>query len=109
MKYLALQTLVGAALIFASVNIAVPVAAFERVAGRVEVGGGAIVKADVTLWVAGPGAPKKLAETQTKEDGSFDLKIAGEMDAAGVMYLIANGPNPSITLMATLGTTPRGV
>jgi hypothetical protein len=81
----------------------------------VEGGGGPIAKASVTLWEAGPGAPQKLAETQTKDDGSFDLKSTGRKDDAGVLYLIAKGgepkvggdkgPNPAITLMATLGTT----
>ncbi len=81
-----------------------------------QAGGGPIAKASVTLWAAGPSAPQKLAETQTKDDGSFDLESAGRMDDAGVLYLIAKGgapnvgggkgPNPAITLMATLGTTP---
>jgi hypothetical protein len=91
-------------------------AAAELIEGRVEGGGGPIAKATVTLWAAGPGAPQKLAETQTKDDGSFDLASAGGKDDAGVLYLIAKGgepkvggdkgPNPAITLMATLGATP---
>lgn len=66
--------------------------------------------------MAGPDAPKKLTKTQTTDDGSFDLTIAGEKDGADVLYLIAKGgdakvgagkgPNPAITLMATLGTEP---
>src|SRR6266567_4694307 len=88
----------------------------DNIGGKVEGGGGPIAKATVTLWAAGPGAPQKLAETQTKDDGSFDLASAGGKDDAGVLYLIAKGgepkvggdkgPNPTITLMATLGTTP---
>src|SRR5208282_2813013 len=93
-----------------------PAAAQVRIEGQVQAGGGPIAKATVTLWAAGPGAPQKLAETQTKDDGSFDLESAGGKDDAGVLYLIAKGgapkaggdkgPNPAITLMATLGTTP---
>src|SRR5208283_1767225 len=93
-----------------------PAAAEVRIEGQVQAGGGPIAKATVTLWAAGPGAPQKLAETQTKDDGSFDLKSAGRKDEAGVVYLIATGgepkaggdkgPNPAITLMATLGTIP---
>ena len=69
----------------------------------------------MTLWVAGPGAPQKLAETRTSEDGSFVLERGGGNDAAGVLYLIAKGgapkagantgANPAITLMTTLGSS----
>jgi hypothetical protein len=92
------------------------VASADNIGGKVEGGGGPIAKASVTLWAAGPGAPQKLAETQTKDDGSFDLESAGGKDNAGVLYLTAKGgepkvggdkgPNPAITLMATLGTMP---
>jgi len=88
--------------------------AADRIEGRVEGGGQPIAKSDVTLWVAGPGAPQKLAGTQTRDDGTFDLRVAGER--VGVLYLIAKGgvakagagkgPNRAITLMATLGTAP---
>jgi DNA-binding beta-propeller fold protein YncE len=88
----------------------------HNIGGKVEGGGSPIAKATVTLWAAGPGAPQKLAETQTKDNGSFDLRF-GEGNARGTfLYLIAKGgepkvggtkgPNPAITLMATLGTTP---
>ena len=93
-----------------------PAAAEVRIEGQVQAGGGPIAKATVTLWAAGPGAPQKLVETQTKDDGSFDLDSAGGNDETGVLYLIAKGgepkmggdkgPNSEITLMATLGATP---
>jgi hypothetical protein len=67
------------------------VASPDNIGGKVEGGGGPIAKATVTLWAAGPGAPQKLAETQTKDDGSFDLVSAGVKDDAGVLYLIAKG------------------
>src|SRR5271167_1680918 len=92
------------------------VASPDNIGGKVEGSSGPIAKATVTLWAAGPGAPQKLAETQTNDDGSFDLKNAGRKDDAGVLYLIATGgepkaggdkgSNPAITLMATLGTAP---
>jgi DNA-binding beta-propeller fold protein YncE len=86
----------------------------HNIGGKVEGGSSPIAKATVTLWAAGPGAPQKLAETQTKDNGSFDLRF-GEGNARGtVLYLIAKsgepkvggtkGPNPAITLMAMLGT-----
>src|SRR5271166_6129527 len=84
--------------------------------GQVEGGGGPIAKATVTLWMAGTSAPEKLAETQTMNDGSFSMKNADHEHGVGVLFLIAQGgepkvggergPNPAITLMATLGTTP---
>ena len=55
----------------------------DNIGGKVEGGGGPIAKATVTLWAAGPGAPQKLAETQTKDDGSFDLASAGGKDEIG--------------------------
>ena len=81
--------------------------------GRVQGGGGPIMQSAVSLWEAGPSAPTKLAETQTKDDGSFGIQAdAGN----GVLYLIAKGgepkvgsgrgANPVIALMATLGTRP---
>jgi streptogramin lyase len=116
MKHTILQTVKYAALFLTVALMSVSATAADRIEGRVEGGGGPIAKADVTLWVAGPGAPKRLAETQTRDDGSFDLTVASEKDGAGVLYLIAKGgeakvgagkgPNPAITLMATLGTAP---
>jgi streptogramin lyase len=91
-------------------------AAAYLIQGRVEGGGGPIAKATVTLWAAGPNAPQKLAETQTKGDGRFALSSGGGKAADGVFYLISKGgepkadggkgPNPAIVLMATLGNTP---
>jgi len=85
-----------------------PVSSFAagRIEGRVEGVGQPIVGAEVTLWLAGADTPRKLAETKTKDDGSFELTMRGEDAGAGVRYLIAKGPNPAITLMATLGVAP---
>jgi streptogramin lyase len=91
-------------------------ASADLIEGRVEGGGGAIADATVTLWAAGPGAPRKLGEAKTKVDGAFDLTSGAGTGDPGVLYLIATGgeprvgsnkgPNPAIALMATLGTTP---
>jgi hypothetical protein len=83
---------------------AVSASAADRIEGRVEGGGRAIAKANVTLWVAGLAGPKKLTETQTRDDGGFDIGPTGDQESPGVLYLIAKGPDPAITLMATLGT-----
>jgi len=110
------QTLVWAALLSTSIFMTVPASAADRIEGRVEGGGGPIAEADVSLWVTTSSAPRKLAATQTADDGSFELTTAGEKDAAAVLYLIAEGgeaktaagkgPNPATTLMATVGAEP---
>ncbi|QDS89178.1 Virginiamycin B lyase [Rosistilla ulvae] len=103
-----------AALALSAALLSVPAFAADGITGRVEAGGAPISGAEVTLWLAGPDAPQKLAEAKTNEDGSFDLAFADGKGDGGVMYLIAaegksklssgNGPNPATTLMATLGT-----
>jgi streptogramin lyase len=113
MMYRALQC---AALFSIVALTSISASAADRIKGRVEGGGGPIAKADVTLWITGPGAPQKLAETQAADDGSFDVTIAGNRESTSVLYLIAKGgeakagagkgPNPTIALMATLGTEP---
>jgi hypothetical protein len=87
MKLIIQQTVKRVAISFAIALISVSVIAADRIEGRVEGGGQPIAKSDVTLGVAGPGTPQKLAETKTRDDGSFDLRIAGERDGVGVLYL----------------------
>jgi len=52
-----------------------PVATAQQLSGHVYAGGGPIANSDVSLWGAGQGTPAKLAETQTKDDGAFELKF----------------------------------
>lgn len=111
-----MQTVKCAALTISVALMSVSSFAADRIEGRVKAGGAAISGADVTLWLAGPGVPQKLAEAKTNDDGSYDLLLADGKGDAGVLYLIAaggeskltsgKGPNPAITLMATLGTKP---
>ncbi len=87
-----------------------------NIQGRVKSGLGVIAHSTVTLWAAGPGAPVKLAQTQTQDDGSYTLQGSRPSDDSAVLYLIAKGgqpqgggdhvENPAIALMATLGTVP---
>jgi hypothetical protein len=87
----------------------------SHIDGRVQGAGGPIAEATVTLSEAGPNVPRKLAETQTSDDGSFAMDVAGGNAGGNVLYLIAAGgkpavhgakePNPAIALMAILGTT----
>jgi len=110
--------MVCAVLLFTITLMAVPASATTHIKGRVEVNGGPIAGADISLWVATSAAPQRLAETKSIGNGNFELMVAGETHNAGVLYLIAEGgvakagtgtqPNPAISLMATLGTAPLG-
>ncbi|HMR34580.1 MAG TPA: hypothetical protein PKA13_26385 [Geminicoccaceae bacterium] len=91
------------------------VAAAEQLTGNVAGGGGPIAKSAVTLWAAGEGAPAKLSETSSGDDGAFRLDFDAQKAGGGVLYLTARGgepkiggsqgANPAIALMATLGAT----
>ena len=95
-----------------------PVAAAERIDGRVDVGGGPLARSEVTLWAASAGEPKQLAQTRTRADGRFELRAKGTPDKDVVLYLIAkggeptvnkgSGDNPAIVLLAVLGGNPPG-
>ena len=50
-----------------------PAAADVRIEGLVQVGGGAVANSTVTLWAAGSGEPRQLAQAQTGNDGHFVL------------------------------------
>ena len=115
-QHAARRPLIRIALFVTFTCTAVSASAEDRIEGRVEGGGGPIAKANVSLWVARSAVPKKLTETQTADDGRFELTTAGGQGDAGVLYLIAEGGlakagagaavNPAIRLMATLGTEP---
>ena len=109
-----IQTVIYTALAISVAFMSVSGFAADRIEGRVESGGAPISGADVTAWLAGAAAPKKLAEAKTDEDGSYDLALASGSSDAGVLYLIAaggksklttgKGEHSAITLMSTLGT-----
>ncbi len=115
MKHIFRRTMNCAVLFFTLALVPVSTLAASRIEGRVEGAGKPVAGAGVTLWLAGPDSPEKLAETKTKDDGSFDLTV-GSKTGGGVLYIIAKGgearagagkgSNPAITLMATLGTAP---
>ncbi|BCH21202.1 hypothetical protein MesoLjLb_09870 [Mesorhizobium sp. L-8-3] len=90
------------------------VASAEQLVGNVNGGGGPIAKSTVTLWAAGEGAPTKLSETSTGDDGAFRFEFDIQKAGGDVLYLTARGgepktggsqgAHPAIALMATLGT-----
>ncbi|RYH06740.1 hypothetical protein [Tropicimonas sp. IMCC6043] len=95
--------------------MALSASADGRISGHVEIEDKPLSGADVVLWLAGSGAPAKLAETKTASDGVFDIPIGSRLDTGGVFYLVTEGgdargtiredANTTIRLMATLGTT----
>jgi hypothetical protein len=77
MKTISTKGKLATAIALAAVLMSVSAYAADRIEGRVEeAGGAAIAGAEVTLWLAGPGAPEKLAEAKTHDDGSYDLALA---------------------------------
>src|SRR5580704_17413664 len=50
-----------------------PAAAAVHIEGQVQAGGGPLANSTVTLWATSAGEPKQLAQTQTGNDGSFQL------------------------------------
>ena len=111
-----MQTVRTVVLAISATFLTVTAAAAEGIEGRVEVGGAPIAGAEVSVWLAGPGVPQQLAKAMSNDDGSYDLSFAEVKGDVGVLYLIAEGgeskqaaakgPNPAITLMATLGPKP---
>jgi hypothetical protein len=51
-----------------------PAAAAVNIAGQVQAGGSAVADSTVTLWAAGSGEPRQLAQTKSGSEGRFVLK-----------------------------------
>src|SRR5271156_4601311 len=92
-----------------------PAVAADRIRGQVNGGGGPIAQSAVTLWAASPYAPRKLAETVTGADGSFEVPVQSNANG-DILYLVAKGGEPTagsrkgkndaVALMAIVGTGP---
>ena len=74
-------------------------------AGSVQVAGKPVAGANVTLYAAGTGAPAKLAETKSDNQGAFKLN-ARQAPKEGVLYFVAKGPKEGVALLSVLGATP---
>jgi hypothetical protein len=93
-----------------------PVAAAVRIEGQVQAGGGPLASSTVTLWAAGAGDPKQLAQTKSGGDGRFELGTPENAATDVILYLVAkggeaainkgSGDNPAISLLAVMGSTP---
>jgi hypothetical protein len=94
-----------------------PALASDSLKGQVLGAGAPIAKSTVTLWAAGFGAPRQLAQTQTSGDGQFKMTVQRPTGDGSVLYLVARGGQPAaskvsgdnkaIVLMAVLGSRPR--
>jgi hypothetical protein len=99
-------------------GVVVGLAALHAVAAPVDgqvLGAGApIANATVTLWQAGSGAPRQLAQARSGADGRFALAAPDAPLAEGSLYLVAKGgtptagqgrgDNPAIALLTVLGS-----
>jgi 5-hydroxyisourate hydrolase-like protein (transthyretin family) len=103
MNHTILRTVGPAALFSFAALTSVSASAADRIDGRVEGGGGPVANAAVTLWVVGTSAPRKLAETQTVDDGRFDVTVANREGSAGVLCLVAKDGDA----LARAGNGPR--
>ena len=101
---LAALTLVSAAQATAAISVS----------GRVLGGEAPIAGSTVTLFAAGAGAPKQLAQAKSGADGRFALTAPDNASADASLYLIAqggqatankgSGNNQAIALLAVLGS-----
>jgi hypothetical protein len=92
---------------------AAPALAADTIKGRVLGAGTPITGSTVTLYAAGTGAPKRLAQARTGTDGRFVLVAPGAVSADASLYLVAKGgragadrsggDNLAIALVTVLG------
>jgi len=109
------KNLILAALAAATLFITGPAFAADSIKGQVLAAGAPIAKSTVTLWQASADAPKQISQTQTNEDGRFEVRTKG-VDGDGILYLVAKGgvpeasknnaDNPAVALLAVLGNEP---
>ncbi len=81
--------------------------------GQVLGAGAPIANSTVTLWQAGSGAPRQLAQARSGADGRFSLATPDAPLSEGSLYLVArggtpaagkgSGDNPAIALLSVLG------
>jgi hypothetical protein len=90
--------------------------AADHVSGQVLGAGVPIAQSNVVLWEASAGAPVKLAEAKTSDQGQFEFRSSAARSADSSLYVVATGgvpkaqkdssDNPAIVLIAVLGDKP---
>jgi ethanolamine utilization protein EutQ (cupin superfamily) len=95
---------------------AAPAGAAVNLSGQVFGAGAPIAGSTVTLYTAGSGAPKQLAQTRSSANGRFALHAGGAPGTGEILYVVAKGGtpaakksggnNPVIALMSVLGPAP---
>jgi hypothetical protein len=82
-----------------------------RIEGQVRAGNGAAANSTVTLWAAGAGEPRQLAQTRTDNDGRFELVSQETPGTDASLYVVARGGNnPTLALLSVLGNSaPRRI
>ena len=75
----------------------------KKLAGSVQIAGKPVAGATVTLYAAGEGAPKQIAEANTDNQGAFGLNFHSETKGS-VLYLVAKRPETAVALLLVLGT-----
>ncbi|HKM89070.1 MAG TPA: hypothetical protein VJX29_00535, partial [Candidatus Acidoferrales bacterium] len=115
-SYFSVRSYLLGALAIATMLLAGSAFAADHFGGQVLGGGAPIGKSTVTLWEASAGAPRKLAETKTNEDGRFEIRTSEARSGETFLYLVATGgvpraqkasdDNPAIVLLAVLGNKP---
>jgi hypothetical protein len=93
-----------------------PALADVRIEGRVQAGGAPVANSTVTLWAAGAGEPKQVAQTTSNSDGRFELNSQEANGQDISLYVIAkggvaavnkvSGNNPAVALLSVLGNAP---
>src|SRR5271163_4059358 len=114
-SWISRMSLVGV-LSIATMLLAGSAFAADHVSGQVLGGGAPIAGSIVVLWEASGGAPVKLAETTTNDQGQFELRSSAPRTADSSLYVVATGgvpkaqkdgsDNPAIVLIAVLGNKP---
>src|SRR5215469_4415457 len=89
------KTLVLAGLALSSLLLVVRASADETIGGQVLGGGAPIFNSKVTLYAATAGEPEQLAQTNTDNEGRFEVR-ATRTPADSSLYLLAFGGEPRI-------------
>jgi hypothetical protein len=87
--------------------------AADAIEGQVLGGGQPVANSTVTLWAAGSGAPRQLAQARTDANGHFAFGSTGAPVPDASLYLVAKGghsavdktggDNPALALLTVLG------